>query len=872
MKLQLKCNGKINPLGIDERNVILSVSTDISKKILSTEFSLYKSQEDAEINNPFLVKKINGQQISLTFPPVSCGTMFFWTARIFCPKKTFLSEINYFETGIYKEHFSNTWIQNPNFDGHVSEFYQTFNVEKNLLRARLYISGLGFYLSYINNIKTDNTFFKPSLTDYTERKNLKNCDYNEENFNNGKKSVCIDTYDIKFFLKEGVNNLKVLLGTGYFYDNDKLKTDMSFAFGTPRLFFEIRLFYPNKTVNILSSENCLCRNTSFISQMFAGDFWDFSANDNSYVDCIKAEAPTGTPCEPLAPYDKIFKTICPVKISPCSEGIVYDFGINHSGGLEIKVKGKRGSKLTVKYFEVMENGCPNYATSRFDGYDLKTKKYVYSLEQKGEYILSGNEDCIFPLFHWNGYRYAIMFYEEPCEIISVKSLFICSETNVNGSFSCSENTLNKLYNLYLISQKSNMHCGVPSDCPHREKLPYTGDGHLTALSCMYCMDAEYFYRKWLQDIINSQGKDGLIPYSAPYLGGGGGYWWGNAIAVLPSVIFSFSGDKKILEDSFIPLIMWIKHCESMLDDKNILSKSNLSWVLGEWLTPEITKVNVPFMNTLAMYYAILQALKTTKIIENTSHSDYLKQLKKKLKKSINKNFYNHSTGNYCEGIQGENILPAIFNIAEKKYSERLKQNIISHYENNCFFDTGIILTPFLLNALTDFGRIDIAYKLLTRKKFPSFYYMMKGETSLRESWDIVWPGSKKEDFGSYVSRNHPMFGSVVAYIIKNIAGLNLDQLFQNKITVKPLMIDFIKKARASKQTKNGPVSVSYSINKNNFTMNLTVPYGLTCKVILPENLGKQLYLYHNKIKKTLNPSGDSFRFTLSGGIWTIKNT
>jgi alpha-L-rhamnosidase len=54
-----------------------------------------------------------------------------------------------------------------------------------------------------------------------------------------------------------------------------------------------------------------------------------------------------------------------------------------------------------------------------------------------------------------------------------------------------------------------MHGGVPTDCPHREKLPYTGDGQCTAKSVFYSFGFENFYDKWLTDIVDSQGENGF---------------------------------------------------------------------------------------------------------------------------------------------------------------------------------------------------------------------------------------------------------------------------------------------------------------------------------------------------------------------------
>ena len=108
---------------------------------------------------------------------------------------------------------------------------------------------------------------------------------------------------------------------------------------------------------------------------------------------------------------------------------------------------------------------------------------------------------------------------------------IHTDVAVTSSFSCSDPVLNWLYEAYIRTQLDNYHGCIPSDCPHRERLGYTGDGQLTAETAMLLLDTKELYRKWYQDILDSQGAEtGHIPHTAPFLGGGGGPGgWGCAV-------------------------------------------------------------------------------------------------------------------------------------------------------------------------------------------------------------------------------------------------------------------------------------------------------------------------------------------------------
>ena len=98
----------------------------------------------------------------------------------------------------------------------------------------------------------------------------------------------------------------------------------------------------------------------------------------------------------------------------------------------------------------------------------------------------------------------------------VDCVVIHSDVKVDSTFSCSDETLNWLREAYLRTQLDNMHCGIPSDCPHVERRGYTGDGQLTCNAAMIQLDGEKFYRKWIQDIADCQDSiTGHVQYTAP---------------------------------------------------------------------------------------------------------------------------------------------------------------------------------------------------------------------------------------------------------------------------------------------------------------------------------------------------------------------
>jgi len=869
-------NGKINPLGIDGGKIRLSIEGEFNSKMQSVRFNVF-TEDLLEVNaEPILTVASKKNYTYIDGENFSEGQRLFWNAEITTESEKLVTKTAFFEIGITRNKSAELWIENPNFCGKVSEFRRSFNLSKLPDKARLYIVGLGYYHAKVNGQETDEKFFKPLLTDFDYRIGIDNIDYDEENFYNDKKTVCYDTFDVLSLLKEGENNLSVLLGTGWYCNDDKLITDPCDRFGLPKLFFELHLSFGKEKEIIYSDEKCLVRNTNRISQLFNGDRIDFTAVKDQFTNTVICPPPSGKLVEPKCPHDGIIEQIKPLSEIKKNGEIEYDFGKNHSGGLALKVRGKRGAILTVQFYEVKDENGLNEHTSEWIAYDVTGAEPVPVdvVYQKDEYVLSGEEDYIYPLFHFNCYRYATVKCDAEFEVLSITSLFISTDVEANGGFTCSDEFITKYHEAFVLTQRDNMHSGIPSDCPHREKLPYTGDGNLAMESTMYNLNAEEFYRKWLLDVLDAQGNNGWSPYTAPYIGGAGGYWWSNVITALPVKLYLFTGDKGLIEKSFIPALKYIEYCNTVHNGDYILRKSFVRWILGEWLNPTVTEVDVAFINTLAFYSAVNEVVFMCDVLGEKERKKELQALSENIKKAINLTFYDKELKVYSKGVQGENLLPVVFGVAPKEDEEEIWNKIVNGYKTDTHFDTGIILTPVLLEALTERGEFELAYKLMTAYGTPSLRNMLDGETTLCEHWNKTWPkvvtseDGKETGGGGDVSHCHPMYGSVVSWMHKHVAGLNLSKLYKNKIIFRPSFIEFVESASAFKETAFGLAKVSYCTEKG-FMMTVKVPYGIIGEVILPYKTVKNITVGEKDYSFSDTVDG-LYKITLDGGEYVIK--
>ena len=146
---------------------------------------------------------------------------------------------------------------------------------------------------------------------------------------------------------------------------------------------------------------------------------------------------------------------------------------------------------------------------------------------------------------------------------------------------------------------------------------------------------EAFYRKWLKDIIDAQGKNGWVPYTAPNLGGGGGYWWCNALPTVALALYKFTGDKSLLQDSLQPSLALVGYYNSVHSGDYVIRKCCSPWLLGDWLAPDPIASNIPYVNTLAFYSAVSQTIEIARFLSKIAIVEEMEELQKKIKNAIN---------------------------------------------------------------------------------------------------------------------------------------------------------------------------------------------------------------------------------------------
>ena len=355
--------------------------------------------------------------------------------------------------------------------------------------ARLEICGLGYFLFYINGKRISDQELMPAMTDYAS---VLGCETTYPVWEERSAHRCrYLSFDLLPYLKAGENVLAVRLGNGWYHQTERI-AEGKFVFGLPKLWFELTLTDADGRQEWIESDRQtlwhpggLLKNNLFLGEVRdlrkEPEGWQYPGADLSgWKPAQPVHAPETLLEEQTCPPDRVIRKLYPILIGEYDGRKIYDCRENIAGRVVLSCLGKKGECITVRHAEELAaDGTLDFESA--GGSDQL---------QQDHYICDGRIQTLHPLFCWHGFRY--FETEGPCEVLCAE--VIHTDVAVTSSFSCSDPVLNWLYEAYIRTQLDNYHGCVPSDCPHRERLGYTGDGQLTAETAMLLLYTKELYR------------------------------------------------------------------------------------------------------------------------------------------------------------------------------------------------------------------------------------------------------------------------------------------------------------------------------------------------------------------------------------------
>ncbi len=856
----LSCEYRQNPLGIDARQPRLSWKLEAPAGARGLAQSAYRVLAASSAEK--LVRdrgdlwdsgKVGSeQQLGITYAgkPLSSGMQVWWKVKVWDnhDQASQWSAPARWEMGLLKAaDWQAQWIEAPGAGPQSDEerfnddpaplLRKEFTIHKPVLRARAYISGLGYYELRLNGRRVGDHQLDPGWTAYAKR-------------------VLYSTYDVTAQLKQGRNAVGIILGHGWydplplrFWGHLNLREHLTV--GKPRAILRLVVDYADGTSQSIltdgtwrSSHGPILRNNVYLGELYDArreqPGWDQAGfQDSNWKPAVRAVEPLGPLQAQSAPPIRITRVLRPVRRTEPEPGTyIFDFGQNFAGWVRLRVQGPPGTAVRLRYGELL------YPDGRLDGMTTVAgqvkaggKDYVYpghgvpkTAWQTDTYILKGQgEETYTPRFTFHGFRYVeVTGYPGAPPLDALQGLRLNSDVERVGSFICSNERFNRIEHLVEWTFLSNLF-SVQSDCPGREKLGYGGDIFGTSEAFALNFNMVRFYEKTLQDYADAARPNGGLTETAPFVGiadegfggGTGPVGWGTVFPHLLWQLYTYYGDRRVLEEYYPVACRWVEFLQAHARD-GILDNGISD---HESLVPKpraLTGTGFYYCNALTM-------ARIARVLGKTADAQRFHALAEDIKNAFNRRFLRPATGAYDTGTQACQAFALFLDLVPEASKQATLQYLVHDIldSHDGHLTTGLFGTRFLPLVLSDLGRMDVACTVVNQSDFPGWGYMIqKGATTLWEHWAFS---------DNVFSHNHPMFGSIGEWLMKAVAGIQPapEMVGWSRLIIRPQPAPEFVWARGDYQTLRGLVSSHWRVEDGKIFMRIALPPNTRAKVFVP---------------------------------------
>ncbi len=740
---------------------------------------------------------------------------------------------------------------------------RTLALATNVQRARLYVSALGSYRVFLNGSRVGGDVLTPDFTDY-------------------RKRVLYQAYDVTSLLVKGNNVISALLGDGW-YGSGLTWVGMHFFPPPDRLVAQLELGFADGSHDTVVTDDSWKAAASPIlrSDIYGGEVYDARLeqtgwekpgfDDSKWKPAAVADAPAITVSSQITAPARLIATLNPKGVTPAANGAyIFDMGQNMVGWATLKVKGAAGTKIRLRFAEILNPDGTVYTAN------------LRNADATDDYILRGGEEEAFsPHFTFHGFRYVEMTgYPGKPPLDAIKGDVVSSVSgDPEARLATSSDLVNQMWSIGIWGQRGNF-LSIPTDCPQRdERLGWMGDAGVFWRTGSYNFDIAAFSRKFIQDIVDAQTSQGAFtnvsPNTLPFGGGGtegisawnegmvGAPGWGDAGVIVPWTTWVQYGDKAVIEENWGAMQRWMEFIESRNPD--FLRKNGVGPNFGDWLAPD-EHTNKDLLATA--YWALIANMMSQmahavgKEADAKRYDDVVQNIRAAFQKA-----YIKDDGEVGTGTQTSYVVALYTKMAPAALEPLLVDKLVKDIEaRNWHLSTGFLGTPFLLFTLADHGRTDVAYRLLLNDTYPSWGYMLaKGATT----WWERWNGDTGDP--SMNSYNHYAFGSVIAWVYRYAAGIDTapDSPGFKEIVVHPHLDARMTSARAEYDSIYGKIISDWSGTLTGpFSLKVTIPANTSAKVFLPAIAGAHLTEDGNPVEA--RQESGSYVVQIGSGSYTFE--
>ncbi len=890
---QLRCEYRVNPLGIDSKSPRLSwrVESDergavqsayrilvssTPEKLVAGDFDLWDSgkvESDQTLHVPYNGLPLNSRQ------PCHWKVMV-WDAQ---GNVTTANDIASWSMGMLDE---SEWTANyisyqddtpiatdtkTLFLPAARQYRKEFSANKTIRRATVYATALGIYELHLNGKRVSDNYFAPGWTDYRQR-------------------AYYNTYDVTDMVQSGDNAIAAWVADGWYsgYVGFGLLTGMGTermgrsTYGkTPSLLAQLEIEYADGTRSIIGTDttwkvtgegpiqeadllmgeayDARRELTGWNAAGFDDASWQHAilARDNGQTTAMFYEGRnpsaagagpkiTGEPRElgfqrprleafPGVPV-RITQELPAISVTAREPGTyVFDLGQNFAGVIRLKVNGPAGHQVRIRYGEML------HPDGRLMTENLRKARAQDFYTCKGD----PQGEVYQPRFTFHGFQFVeVSNFPGELTLQTVTGLVMHSDTPMTSKFTCSDPMANQLFENVVWTQRANF-LDLPTDCPQRdERMGWTGDAQAYVGTAAYNADIGAFYTKWLRELMESQRPSGAFPGYAPFPfqhGWDFGSAWSDAGVICPWTIWQVYGDTRVIDDCWEPMQRFMQWRESTSQDDLGIAHGN-AW--GDWLA-QGASTPLDFVDTV---YLAISAKMMSEMARATGRESDARRYREQFErtKAAFAKKYMSSDGRINVPTQSAHALALFADLVPESLREATGAHLAAMIqENGNHMATGFLGTRPLLPVLSSAGQHDLATFLFQSHEFPSWGYEIdNGATTIWERWDSY---TKEDAFGRHNaamnSFSHYAFGAVCEWMFQTLAGIRSDGPGYSRIIIAPTppspasnaMHEPIHFVDASYDSIRGTIRSQWKLDDGQFSLEVTIPANTTATIHLPTN-------------------------------------